>query len=478
MPIYKPSSQQHRSGARSRRKVSPPSYESLTLSIDGLSDEGRGIGQYEGKKVFVDGALPTETVEATVLKTHRTYLEAKVKKVLQASPDRLIPPCQVFKQCGGCSVQYMPQQLQLMFKQDAVLSQLSRWAKIVPEQIVAPIYQSPYAYRQRVRLAVDYHKNGELFFGFREANSHRLVNVQQCHVVTAPLQALLAPLRQWLISLKPKTVSHIELIQVNTQAVAVLLRHVRPLSVEFRQSLSRLLEETRIAIPDLSSNVINIWFQGEKHGQLENVAGTRVDALLQYSLADEVAAEDEPAPLLSFHPQDFIQSNGAVNRLMVTQAIEWMAPTADEHIVDLFCGIGNFSLPLAKKAKFVTGIEGVQAMTDRAWDNARANNISNIKFEALDLSAEGLESNTSVFDGSVQVDGVLLDPPRTGAKAICEQIMKLAPHRIVYVSCDSSTFARDAKLLSGHGFRLSRLGVVDMFPQTPHIEVMGLFLAN
>jgi len=180
---------------------------------------------------------------------------------------------------------------------------------------------------------------------------------------------------------------------------------------------------------------------------------------------------------LSFHPQDFIQSNHRVNQAMVAQALELMSPQAHEHIVDLFCGIGNFSLPLAKKAKYVTGIEGVDAMVIRARDNAAQNRLCNTHFSVADLTNEEIVSSFigRHFDNAL-IDGLLLDPPRSGAKEVCQKMTELSPKRIVYVSCDSATFARDTKLLVDSGYRLSRLGVVDMFPQTPHIEVMGLFI--
>jgi len=218
------------------------SYPSLTLTIRGLSDDGRGIANDNGRTVFVDGALPEETVLATIIETRRNYSQAKIKKILQASPQRLSPPCKVFKQCGGCSVQYMELQQQLVFKQEAVLSQLSRWANVVPEQLLEPVSLNDYGYRQRIRLAVDYNRNGELFFGFREATSRRLVNIEQCLVAEPQLQLLLPLLKQWLLTLKPRVVSHIELVGAGND-IGIVIRHTRPLAIDIRRQLASLLAQ-------------------------------------------------------------------------------------------------------------------------------------------------------------------------------------------------------------------------------------------
>lgn len=456
MPIYKPSSR--------RKTASAEKPQSLDLTITDLSDDGRGLSNVDGKKVFVDGALPGEDVVATVIKSHRNYIEAKTRKVQKLAVDRLQPNCPVFKQCGGCSVQYMPHEQQLAFKQQAVLSQLSRWADVRPEKILPPVSGQSYGYRQRVRLAVDYARNDDLFMGFRESGSRRLVNINECSVLVEPLSCLLPLLRQWLLALPPRRVSHIEMIGT-AQSSGVLIRHTRPLSVDQRQVLVALLESQHPQV--------DVWFQGGKKGRndhdalpLESAAGERVDPRLDYQLNDIH---------LSFHPQDFIQSNAEVNQAMVKQALDLLQPQADEHVLDLFCGMGNFSLPLARYAKRVTAVEGVESMVVRGRDNALSNHIENIEFMAKDLSDE---QSLASLSGLGRIDAMLLDPPRSGAKIISQQIMKLNPKRIVYVSCDSATFARDAGVLAEQGYRLTDLGVIDMFPQTPHIEVMGKFVRS
>ncbi|MFT5117655.1 MAG: 23S rRNA (uracil1939-C5)-methyltransferase [Kiritimatiellia bacterium] len=462
--------EKRRSSTSSFDYAAPPeSSEPIELTVERLADDGRGIASDQGKTVFIEGALVGETVLTTITKRSNKYSEGRVKALLASSPERITPPCPIFSRCGGCSVQYMAANKQLEFKQASVLSQLSRWADVQPEQLLPAITGPEYGYRQRVRLAVEYTKDAQLYFGFREVNSRRIVSVDQCAVLEPPLQSLLLPLKTWLLSVKPKVVSHIELLN-SVAGPSVVIRHERKLGLDERVQLAQLL---CLSIDGKSTEPPPLWFQGEKGAVLENIKGEAVDPRLQYSVhADQALA-------LSFHPQDFIQSNRVVNQSMVTQAVEWLAPQADEHIVDLFCGIGNFSLPLAQRAKWVTGVEGVNAMVARARDNAVSNQVDNITFVKKDLLDADLSvksiTNVKGVQGKLTVDGLLLDPPRSGAKAICHHIRKLLPQRIVYVSCDSSSFARDTKLLIDQGYSLSRLGVMDMFPQTAHIELMALF---
>jgi len=460
VPIFKAQRGSSKKNTRQQHQ-----YESVTLTPYALSDDGRGLADDEsGRKVFIDGALPEETVVATIMKDSRHYRQAKVKEVLSPSPERIEPPCLIFKRCGGCSVQYMSQSQQLNFKQNAVLSQLSRWADITPQDVLPMISYAGYQYRQRIRLSVDYHKNGDLYLGFHEPNSRRVVNVNECMVIEPLIQSLLPLLRSWLLSIKPKLVGHIEVVSTDT-AIGVVIRHTRPLSVDDRQMLQVALEDENMPI--------ELWFQGEKRAALESVEAKPTDPRLSYRL-------EAFGLCLQFHPQDFIQSNHDVNQAMVAQAIELMDLQPNECVMDLFCGIGNFSLPLAQKARWVIGIEGVSQMVERARHNAEINQISNVSFAVQDLADDSLDIHSilSNIPEVEQIDALLLDPPRSGAKEISQQIMKLAPKRIVYVSCDSSTFARDAKILAGNGYLLSRLGVIDMFPQTSHIELMGLFISQ
>jgi 23S rRNA (uracil1939-C5)-methyltransferase len=432
----------------------------ILLQIERLADDGRGIAHDQGKTIFVEGALVGEQVLSLIRKSSSRYSEATTKEVIKASPDRVVPVCPVFSRCGGCSTQHMPEHQQIAFKQATVLSHLSRWANLIPETLLPTISDGAYGYRQRVRLGVDYTKKGEVLMGFRESTSHRLVDITTCAVLAPALQALLVPLKTWLATLKPQIVAHIELVNADA-VVGVVIRHTRKLALEARQHVEALLPTCRI------------WYQSEKGAVLEDTAGVAVDPRLEYRLIDQEIR-------LAFHPQDFIQSNPTVNQAMVTQALSLLAPQAHEHIVDLFCGMGNFTLALAQQTKWVTGIEGVEGMVARARENAVHNEIANVTFMAQDLFSQHIPMhhivNNPAFSTAAPVDALLLDPPRAGAKEICQQIGKLSPQRIVYVSCDSSTFARDAKILADKGYSLSQMGVMDMFPQTAHIEIMALFI--
>lgn len=454
MPFYQPPKNQR---SKKRSITTPLPSQPLTLSVTKLSDDGRGIAKYEGKTIFVSGALPGETVRAQLTRVKPRFSEAKVTQLMTISDDRVEPRCLLTHRCGGCSVQHLTLEQQVVFKQDIVLSQLKRWSAIEPVEVLPPITSHGFAYRQRVRLAVDYSKAKELFFGFRESGSHRLVSINECAVLSERLSTLLPMIKQWLGQIPNQIVSHIELIDSAT-GPSIVVRHTRQLARAARQQLGDLL---------MPCGVFNVWFQGEKEGGLATMEEQVVDPRLMYRL-------DDFSLSMHFHPQDFIQANHAVNQHMVRQAVELLAPQADEHIVDLFCGIGNFSLALAKYAKQVVGIEGVAPMVQRAADNASTNGLDNTHFAVNDLAnATGLFK--PIFDIGTKVESVLLDPPRSGAKVVCEHIGLLAPQRIVYVSCDSATFARDAQVLVANGYKLSKLGILDMFPHTSHVEVMSLF---
>lgn len=490
------------------------------IRIERLADDGRGIASVQGKTLFVQGALVDEEVTVAIKKRMPTYIDARVHHIIKPSPLRQTPPCPVFSRCGGCSVQYMSAEEQVAFKQDAVLSQLSRWSQITPDTLLPVLTDTEYGYRQRVRLAVDYTKTGELLLGFREVDSHAIVNIDSCMVLSPSLQKLILPLRQWLSHIKAHVVSHVELVSatrstafasdsgseivgtetvdseiVDNGTVGIVVRHTRLLAGADRLQLQQYMSAFK-----KTGLTVNLWFQSQKKGVLEDSNNIEVDPRLEYVLP-------LASPLLfRFHPQDFIQSNPFINQQMVEQAIALLAPQSHEIVMDLYCGIGNFSLPLALHAKHVLAVEGVEAMTTRAVDNAHRNGIDNVTFITQDLSQPKLLrasvsaycqkqdafqsaaqsiTSTAQVDSSTKktakqgvIDALLLDPPRAGAKTICENIAELLPQRIVYVSCDSSTFARDAGLLVDNGYRLSTLGIMDMFPQTSHVEIMASFIVD
>jgi len=420
------------------------------LLIERLSDDGRGIAHYQGKLVFVAGALTGELALVRVIGHNSRYLDAKAVSIDKPSSSRVSPQCRHAVQCGGCTVQYMDHALQRDFKQQALHKQ-SKQQGLNPQQCIEPLYDAPFAYRSRIRLGVSVDQKGTVSLGFRQQHSQQLVAITECPVMMPNLSSLLEPLHDWLKTLRNAPVTHIEL--VGQEDCGVVIRHTRAIPIKAKQALSDQLQTQGVAT----------WFQGTKQGSLMNAQEQPVDPRLAYDLAEQSLR-------LYYHPQDFIQANPQVNAKMVNQALSLLKPRSNEHFVDLFCGIGNFSLPLSQQAAKVYGYEGVQTMVDRATANAEANKCNNVTFSQADLAA----SNASVYDVS-PIDGLLLDPPRTGAKVVCANIAKLAPKRIVYVSCNTATFTRDAQILCANGYQLAASGVMDMFPQTSHSEVIGLF---
>lgn len=422
------------------------------LTIEDLSHDGRGVARHEGKTVFVSGALPGERVQIAHYRRQKRYSECETKRVIEASVERLSPPCPHYGQCGGCQLQHLAPAPQLEYKQKALLNLLKRQQGLEPERLLPPVESTAYGYRARVRLGVD----GAQRLSFREQGSDELVAVQQCPVVDPLLAPLLPQLQAWLDSLPPKAgVSHIELLAAadatGQPATGAVIRHLKPLSADARQFLGQMT--------DLS----DYWFQAEKQGGLQNTSGAAADPRLYLPL---------PGVTLGFHPQDFTQVNPQVNRRMVAQALAWLELSAIDRVADLFCGIGNFTIPLAQQAGWVTGVEGVESMVERGHENSARNGLAHCHFRKLDLYSEALGQ----WLQKEGVNKVLLDPPRAGALFVCEQMAASDVERLVYVSCNPASFARDAAVLVAAGFKLAEMRVLDMFPQTEHMETMALFM--
>jgi len=421
------------------------------LLIEHLSDDGRGIAHYHGKIVFVEGALEGERAQVRVTHTSSRFLEAKAVSIEQVSPQRVAPQCRHADSCGACSVQYMSQAQQLAFKEAAIAKQLQQQAQQSSVNTITTLFDEPYAYRNRIRLGVSVDKKGHVSLGFRQKQSQQLVNISECPVMLPVLSQLIQPLYQWLCTLSHAPVTHIELMG-QAESFGVLIRHTRPLNSHNKLEL----KHSMLALG------AQLWFQPDKNGGLEDDNGTKVDPRLSYTLIDGLR--------LYYHPQDFIQANPVINAKMIEQALSLLNPKLDEHFADLFCGIGNFSLPLSKHVATVHGVEGVQTMVERAAANAAANGCTNTHFTQANLA----DKEAKVYD-MPPVNGLLMDPPRSGAKVICENIHRLAPQRIAYISCNTATLARDAHILCEKGYQLTASGLMDMFPQTAHSEAMCLF---
>lgn len=431
------------------RSAQVPVGKKQRLKIERLAGDGRGIAFVEGRTWFVSGALGGEDVEARVLAARGKVVEARLERVFQASTERREAPCKHYQRCGGCNLQHLPHDGQLALKQRTLAEQLQRVAGIQPDEWAAPLSGPEFGYRRRARVAVRWDaKARQLDVGFRAEASQDIVAIDDCPVLVQPLQSILRHLPTVLRSLsKPQALGHVELF--SGSAEALLVRHVAPLAAD---DLARLEAFCREAGAQL-------WLQGEG-----DPAPVEAAAELGFAL--------EPWGLqLAWRPGDFVQVNAQVNTLMIQQALAWLAPQADERVLDLFCGLGNFALPLARQAREVVAVEGVQAMVERAEANARSNNVHNARFFQADLS-QPLAGAGWVAEG---FSAVLLDPPRDGAYEVVQGIARLGAKRLVYVSCNPATLARDAQVLVGQGYRLKRAGILDMFPQTAHVEAMALF---
>jgi 23S rRNA (uracil1939-C5)-methyltransferase len=420
------------------------------LTIERLANDGRGIGFIDGRTWFVSGALAGEQIEARVLGAHGKVVEGRVERILTASPERRSEACVHAKVCGGCSLQHMPHTDQLALKQRMLAEQLSRLATLEPREWAAPLVGPELGYRRRARIAVRWdNKAKRLDVGFRAAASQDIIAIAECPVLVQPLQPILRALPKALRELdKPQAIGHVELFSGSCSAV--LIRHTAPLS---EADLGRL--QTFCTEQDAQ-----LWLQGSAEPQPSDPVQQLSYRLEAYNLS------------LAYRPGDFVQVNQPVNDAMVAQALEWLAPQADERVLDLFCGLGNFALPLAQCVHELVAVEGVQSMVERAALNAERNGLGNTHFVQADLS------NPLTDAGWAQggFAAVLLDPPRDGALQAVRQMAALGVKRVLYVSCNPATLARDSAELLAQGYQLERAGILDMFPQTAHVEAMALFV--
>lgn len=434
------------------RATQVPTGKKQRLKIERLANDGRGIGFVEGRTWFVAGSLAGEEVEARVLGAHGKVVEARTERVFQASPLRRPAPCKHFGRCGGCSVQQMPHDEQLALKQRMLAEQLSRVAGVEPEEWAAPLTGDEFAYRRRARIAVRWDvRSKQLEVGFRAASSQDIIAIEECPVLVQALQPIMTALPAMLRSLgKPQTLGHVELF--SGSANALLLRHTAPLAENDLATLKAFCD----------AHGAQLWLHGEGEPQPVDPSAALGYRLEPWNLA------------LAYRPGDFVQVNAQVNTAMISQALDWLEPRADERVLDLFCGLGNFALPLALKSREVVAVEGVETMVQRATGNAASNDLHNVKFYQADLS-QPLDKAAWVAEG---FRAVLLDPPRDGAFEVVRNLKALGAERLLYVSCNPATLARDTVELIRQGYRLKRAGILDMFPQTAHVEAMALFEAS
>ena len=450
---------------RFRRQKLP--LEPIELEISSISHEGRGVAHREGKVAFVDGALKGERVSAQFVRKRSKFDEFKTLEVQNPSEQRVEPPCQFTHQCGGCSLQHWMPKEQIKFKQSVLLEQMTHATGLAETdfELLKPLLGPTLNYRRKARLGVRLvEKKGGVLVGFREKYSSFITEMDNCSILIPEVARLIAPLRELIGTLESKrSIPQIEVaagdmpnidVELNLNQVALVFRHLEELVEADITQLTEFAE----------THGIHLYLQPAGNDSVHKVYPDGDADRLQYSLP-------EFGLQLNFHPMDFTQINAGINRAIVSQALEKLDLKKEDTVLDLFCGLGNFTLAIATQAGEVVGVEGSEEMVRRGYENASANEINNVKFFAANLA----ESMANKEWGSIKFNKVLIDPPRSGAAEIIEEIAALKAEKIVYVSCNPSTLARDTASLLSSGYRLISAGVMDMFPHTTHVESMAEF---
>lgn len=438
--------------SRRRRRKLPA--EPVELEIIDLSHDGRGVATHGEKKIFVHGALPGERVLARVTDRKRNYDEGETVEVIEPSPDRIEPRCPHFGQCGGCSLQHLDAQKQIESKQNTLIQNLERIGKVSPETVWDPITGPQWGYRRKARLSVRYvHKKERVLVGFRERYGRFVADMQECHVLDPRIASQLGALSELIYSMDARsTIPQIE-IACGDEVCALIFRHLEPLCDSDLQKLREFAIETGLAV----------LLQPKGPATIHCLEPAEIE--LEFEVA-------EFGTRLAFGPSDFIQVNSELNQKMIHRALELLQLEKDDRVLDLFCGLGNFTLPLAKLAGEVVGVEGDAELVRRAGENAQRNGLENVEFYVADLAEEPGAAPWL----KQSYDKVLVDPPRSGAEFILPHIAATGAGRLVYVSCHPASLARDAGILVHQfGFKLVGAGVMDMFPHTGHVESIALF---
>lgn len=431
---------------KQRKASKPPAPKNITVTVHGLNHDAQGVARYNQRVLFVPNALPSETCIVSVTKQHRHFDEAKISAITEPSSERVEPSCPHYGHCGGCQLQHLASEHQLKYKQSNLDSQFKKHLKLDELPWDAPIESPAWNYRRRARLGVRYrNKLDEVIVGFREeANSH-LTKVNTCPVLAPKLDKLIAPVAELIANLKAKSfITQVDMLQPSGQPCLVL-RHIKPVSQPDQDALLEFAD----------SHDVSVYLQGE--GEPIQLGTPAVN---QYDI--------QGLPL-EFGVKNFIQGNDAVNQEMVRRVMDWLAPWSEGNVLDLFAGVGNFTLPLARHATSVTAVEGDQSMVDQLLHNAQRNGFGNVEAQAMNLADE------ACLDRLPDFDCVLLDPPRSGAALLMPWIAR-QKKPVVYVACDPSSLVRDAKVLLDAGYVMEKVTVMDMFPQTKHVESMALFV--
>jgi 23S rRNA (uracil1939-C5)-methyltransferase len=439
--------------SKRQRKARLPD-QPVRVSIESLAHDGRGVARVEGKTVFVDGALAGEEVSFLYARRARKHDEGRVSELHSVSAHRVEPKCAAFAVCGGCGLQHLAPEQQILAKQQTLLENLQHIGKVQPGRVLEPLTGPIWGYRNKARLGVKYvRKKGRVLVGFREKRSPYLADIARCEVLHAAVGPRLGELAELIQGMEARErIAQIE-VAVGDDSAVLVFRNLDPLSPADTRTLVDYARQTGLHIYLQPAGPDSIELLWPEHSEL----GYR---LPDYDLT------------LRFQPTDFTQVNPAINSPMIRQALQLLDVQPQHRVLDLFCGLGNFTLPLARHAAQVTGVEGEVALVERARDNAAANGIHNVDYHAVDLTGDVLHQPWM----QNRYDRILLDPPRSGAQGIVAQLGKLGAVRIVYVACHPASLARDAGLLVHElGYRLAAAGVMDMFPHTAHVESMAVF---
>lgn len=436
---------------RNKAKDLPPAEAAVT----DLDHDGRGVGRVEDKVVFIDGALPGERVRFQYTRTGRQYDQGRVLEVLEPAAERAEPACPYFGLCGGCALQHLAPDAQVAVKERVLAENLRREGGTEPEQWLDPITGPDWGYRAKARLGIRAVHNKGVLVGFREKAGRYITDMDQCPVLEPRLERLLLPLRELVAGLsRPDRVPQAE-VAASEGDVAVVIRH-----------LTELTDDDWRWLRDFQATHGVVVEAQPKGPETAHPVDPERPADLHYCLpADGIT--------LYFRSTDFVQVNADVNRQLVGRALDLLDPQPGERVVDLFCGLGNFSLPIAARGADVLGLEGESALVERAQANAAANGLAErAGFDVADLAVEEAEP----LPGLAGADKVLLDPPRSGAMVAVKRLGEHPPGRVVYVSCNPATLARDAGYLTSVlGYRLSAAGIANMFPHTAHVESVACF---
>lgn len=433
-------------------KTLPPPIE---VEIQALTHEGRGLTRIQGKTVFVDGALPGERVRLRYTRIQRRFDEAEVEEVLRAAPDRVAPRCIHFGVCGGCALQHVHPEAQIRLKQEGLKDVLERIGQVTPERWLEPLTAEPWGYRRKARLGVRHVvKKGRTLVGFRERRNRFLADLRRCEVlhpqVGTRLEALAATIET--LSIRDQ-VPQIEMAMGDGPCVLVF----RVMQTPKPEDEVRLLELGR-------REGFHLYLQDGGVDSIRPLPGQEVR--LSYSLPNHGVE-------IGFLPSDFTQVNLELNRRLVDQALDLLDPGPRDRVLDLFCGLGNFTLPLARRSAEVVGVEGDAGLVERARANAERNGLTKVRFYVADLQSE---LSAEAPWTRQRFTKALIDPPRSGAWEVLDWLPRLGVERLVYVSCYPATLARDAdRLVNTLGYRLRAAGAMDMFPHTSHVESMALF---